>query len=62
MPGRARLAASVADVVGARDFHPGVDEVVGFVGLEAAVFHRGEDFEYRVVAIQLRSSAGPKLR
>jgi len=53
---------SVADLVAARDFHPGVDQIVGLVGLEAAVFHGGEDFEDGLVAIQSNRRSGSELR
>jgi len=53
---------TVADLVAARDFHPGVDQIVGLVGLKAAVFHGGEDFEDGLVAIQFDRRAGSELR
>ena len=48
--------------VGVADFHPSVDQIVGLVGFEAAVFYRGEDFEDRIVAIQFHRPTGPELR
>lgn len=41
-------------VAGALDLHPGVDQIVGLVGFEAAVFNGGENFEDRIFQARAR--------
>src|SRR5713101_5710095 len=51
-----RISGS-ATGVGFANLHPGVDQIVGLVRLEASILHRGEDFEDRGLAIQFFGGA-----